>query len=232
MARSIFLLSFLFAFITTLAFAVPAPEPKRHGAKVSGLGVPVSNAQASNIISNRYIVVYNNNATDDMVAMHQDLVMKKLRMRDVNTRGLDGRKLSTKMDAFSMSGWRGMSLEAEDAMALELAACSEVAYVEADTIVKTSALVQQSTAPLGLKRISHAAVGTGNAYVFDNSSGAGIVAYVVDTGIRTTHSVCLPHNLCLNFANWEKEFSGRATFAANFVNSNVSSISSRVLRHC
>jgi hypothetical protein len=98
--------------------------------------------------------------------------------------------LSSKMDAFSMSGWRGMSLEAEDAMMLDIAACSDVAYVEADTIVKTSALVQQSTAPAGLRRISHAELGAGTAYVFDNSSGAGIVAYVVDTGIRTTHSVC------------------------------------------
>lgn len=195
------LLCALFAF----AFAAPSPHPKRHGAKAYGIGVPISNVQATNVISNRYIVVYNANATDNMVDMHQALVATKIKKRDVNTKALDGRTLSTVMEPFSISGWRGMSLDSEDALMLEIAACSEVAYVEADTIVKTNALVQQSTATAGLKRISHSAAGTGSAYVFDNSSGAGIVAYVVDTGIRTTHS----------------EFAGRATFGANFVNSNV-----------
>jgi len=64
----------------------------------------------------------------------------------------------------------------------------QVNYVEADTIVKTNALIQQTNAPAGLDRISHKAVGA-NSYVFDNSAGAGITAYIVDTGIRTTHSV-------------------------------------------
>lgn len=203
MARRLFLISFLFAIIT-FTFAIPSHRGNQNLTKVNGLGVPVSNAQASNIISNRYIVVYNNNATDEMVEMHQASVMTALRKRNINTRGLDGRTLSPVMEAFSMSGWRGMSLEAEDKMMIEIAACTDVAYVEADTIVKVNALVQQSTAPAGLKRISHAAAGTGTAYVFDNSSSADIIAYVVDTGIRTTHS----------------EFAGRATFGANFVNTN------------
>lgn len=64
----------------------------------------------------------------------------------------------------------------------------QVNYVEADTIVKTNTLVQQTNAPAGLDRISHKAVGA-SSYVFDNSAGTGITAYVVDTGIRTTHSV-------------------------------------------
>jgi hypothetical protein len=53
--------------------------------------------------------------------------------------------------------------------------------------VKT-ALVQQQTAPAGLVRISHTTAG-GAGYIYDNSSGAGITAYVIDTGIRLTHSV-------------------------------------------
>lgn len=204
----LFVISLLCALFTfVFAAPSPAPFPRSHGAKVSGIGVPVSNAEATNIISNRYIVVYNANATDDMVSMHMTTVKRGIAKRDVNARALDGRTLSTTMNAFSLSGWRGMSLDAEDAMILEIAACPEVSYVEADTIVKTNTLVQQSSATAGLKRISHSAVGTGSAYVFDNSSGAGIVAYVVDTGIRTTHT----------------EFAGRATFGANFVNTNVGS---------
>ena len=81
-----------------------------------------------------------------------------------------------------------MSLEAEDSMILEIASATEVAYVEADTVVKTGALVSQASAPAGLRRISHAAAGSAG-YVYDNSSGGGIVAYVVDTGIKLTHTV-------------------------------------------
>jgi hypothetical protein len=164
------------------------PTPGRHGAKVSGIGVPVSNEKAKNIISNRYIVVYNNNASDSAVETHQASVMTALRKRNLIARGKEGRMLSSKMDAFSMSGWRGMSLEAEDSMILEIASATEVAYVEADTVVKTGALVSQASAPAGLRRISHAAAG-GAGYVYDNSSGGGIVAYVVDTGIKLTHAV-------------------------------------------
>jgi len=78
----------------------------RHGANVNGLEVPVSNTAASNVIPNRYIVVYNSNATDEAVKLHQASVMTTMRKR-----GLD---FSSKMNTFSMAGWRGMSMEAED----------------------------------------------------------------------------------------------------------------------
>ncbi|PMD37079.1 putative subtilisin-like protease, partial [Hyaloscypha variabilis F] len=198
--------SFTVLFCISAAFNTlvqATPTPGRHGVKVNGIGVPVSNTDAKNIISNRYIVVYNNNATDDAVFTHQASVMTALRKRNLIARGKDGKALATKMDAFSMSGWRGMSLEAEDSMILEIASATEVAYVEADTVVKAGALVSQASAPAGLRRISHAAVG-GTGYVYDNSSGSGIVADIVDTGIKLTHT----------------EFAGRATWGANFVNSN------------
>jgi hypothetical protein len=71
---------------------------------------------------------------------------------------------------------------------MEIASATEVAYVEADTVVKTGAFVSQASAPAGLRRISHAAAGN-TGYIYDNSSGSGIVAYVVDTGIKLTHTV-------------------------------------------
>ena len=117
-SKFIFFVAFLAAFC---AIVYSSPTKGRHGAQVSGIGVPVSNAKANNVISNRYIVVYNNNATDDAVETHQASVMSALRKRSLSARSIDGRTLSPKMDAFSMSGWRGMSLEAEDDMMLEIA---------------------------------------------------------------------------------------------------------------
>jgi hypothetical protein len=183
-----FFISISAAFLTFIQLIQATPTPGRHGAKVTGIGVPVSNPNAKNIASNRYIVVYNNNASDSAVETHQASVMSSLRKRSIYARTKGGKSLSTKMDVFSMSGWRGMSLEAEDSMILEIASATEVAYVEADTIVKTNALVNQASAPAGLRRISHATSGS-TGYVYDNSSGRGIVAYIVDTSIKLTHSV-------------------------------------------
>jgi len=64
-----------------------------------------------------------------------------------------------------------------------------------------SALLSQTNAPPGLARISHKEAGN-STYVFDSTAGAGITAYIVDTGVLVTHS----------------EFEGRATFGGNFAN--------------
>ncbi|TVY51756.1 Subtilisin-like protease 2 [Lachnellula cervina] len=168
----------------------------------TGTGVPVSNTEASNVIPNKYIVVYNTNATDAAIQTHQASILSALRKRSLLSRAAHGRgALPVSMDAFAVGAWRGMSLEAEDDMMAEISNSHMVSYIEADTIVRTSSFIQQATAPTGLNRLSHTAVG-GASYVFDDSAGVGITAFVVDTGIRISHS----------------EFGGRATFAANFVN--------------
>lgn len=46
----------------------------------------------------------------------------------------------------------------------------------------------ETEAPWGLARISHKAKG-GSSYVYDESAGAGVCAYIIDTGIYVAHSV-------------------------------------------
>lgn len=122
------LLLCVFAFIT-LVTCVPQPSPiprDRHGKNVNGLGVPVSNTAATNVIEGRYIVVYNSNATDDEVETHQTSVMTSLRRRSLAKRTLKGKVLSNTMNTFSMMGWRGFSLEADDGMINDIASSSMV----------------------------------------------------------------------------------------------------------
>ncbi|CCU77303.1 alkaline protease [Blumeria hordei DH14] len=201
--------SFCYCVITLylFSFAYSAPPlfsaPANPSSIVNGLGLPISNldAPAEDMIANRYIVVYSKDATDDAVESHQSTIKTALKKRSLNATSIDGRQLSPMMHTFKMGGWRGMCLDAEDAMIIEIESASEVSYVEADTQVGFLELTEQIEAPIGLVRLSHALKSESKEYVFDNASdGAGIVGYVIDTGIRASH-----------------EFGGRATMKANFI---------------
>ncbi|PNY28538.1 Alkaline protease 1 [Tolypocladium capitatum] len=186
----------LFFFLAPLVAALPS-----HVVRRADGNIPIVNAGAEDLINNRYIVVYNSTFGDAAIDAKQALFTAAVNKRNLGKRGLDGNPLSTNVQTFKMSQWRAMALDADDATILDISSAEEVAYIEADHWVTTSATVVQTNAPPGLNRLSHGKAGA-QGYVFDDSAGAGITAYVVDTGVRVTHS----------------EFEGRATFAANFVN--------------
>jgi subtilisin family serine protease len=76
-----------------------------------------------------------------------------------------------------------VEMSPEDAEALSLD--FRVAYVEEDGIVTADAT--QSNPPWGLDRIDQRNRPLNAIYTF-NHTGAGVFAYVIDTGIRTTHT--------------------------------------------
>ncbi|KAI1642715.1 subtilisin-like protein [Daldinia loculata] len=161
----------------------------------------VSNPGAKDIVPNSYIVVYHKNYTDDEIDQHQASVKVAVKKRNLNKRGLAGQLLSTRVRTFAMSGWRAMALDSDDLMMSEMNNLSMVKYVEANTYVKSSRLVNQGNAPTGLTRLSHAKA-AGQGYVFDDAAaGEGITAYIVDTGIMVTH----------------EDFQGRAVMGFNAV---------------
>ncbi|KAI8873055.1 subtilisin-like protein, partial [Ramicandelaber brevisporus] len=94
---------------------------------------------------------------------------------------------------------RGYAGKFDDAMLAKIRADPDVEYVELDGIVKIND--QQSGAPWGLGRVSSRnKVSNPATYFYDGNAGAGVKIFVVDTGIRTTHS----------------DLGGRATWGANF----------------
>jgi subtilisin family serine protease len=171
-------------------------------------GVRMMNADAANAIDGSYIVVYKKNCTVDEVQAHALEIMNFVKKRNVGKRALDGRQLSTSVRTWTMSSLKAVHFETADFSAMNLGANSMIDYVEPDMKVTTLALQSQTNAPSGLVRLSHAETSgnsTAQGYVFDDSAGQGITAYIVDTGIRTTH----------------EEYQGRATVEFNAVNNNV-----------
>ncbi len=71
----------------------------------------------------------------------------------------------------------------EEAVA-ELAQSEDVAFIEPDTVVTTQAT--QPNAPWGLDRIDQRDRPLSSSYVY-NVTGAGVHAYIIDTGVLSTH---------------------------------------------
>jgi aqualysin 1 len=127
-------------------------------------------------VPGRYIVVLEASAAGDERQVADELVPA--------ARG--------RVDAVFRHALRGFAAEMAEADARALAADPRVKYVEEDGEVSISGA--QPSAPWGLDRVDQETLPLNQTYTY-NSAGAGVNAYIIDTGVRITHG----------------EFAGRAT---------------------
>ncbi|KAI0517107.1 subtilase [Xylaria bambusicola] len=195
------LLAGLLALAPLGALAGPLRNFGTAAGSVPDVSAFISNPEAKNIVPNSYIVVYNSTFSKEDIDAQEESIRATVAKRNLNKRGTIGQVLSSSIRSFAMpSGWRAMAMEGDDAMVAEINAMDMVEYVEANQYVQALDLVAQANAPPGLVRLSNANT-NGRSYVFDDSAGKGITAYVVDTGILTTH----------------EEFQGRASMEFNAI---------------
>jgi len=149
--------------------------------------------KSANAIPNKYIVVLN----DDVVSRTATVNVRRAQVSAVadNFAQLHGGKVGFVYE----SALVGFSIELpNEAAALAISRSPRVKYVEEDArgrVVET-----QPNPPWGLDRIDQEGTAPSFEYVY-NATGAGVSAYVLDTGIRATHG----------------DFGGRASIAADFV---------------
>ncbi|WP_030751725.1 S8 family peptidase [Streptomyces griseus] len=80
----------------------------------------------------------------------------------------------------------GYTVTLDAAAARRLAADPAVATVEQNQVVRADAT--QPNAPWGLDRIDQADLPLSGTYTYPDSAGAGVTAYVIDTGVRVSHA--------------------------------------------
>lgn len=138
---------------------------------------PLLGTEAQNVLAGRYIVVLK----DTVSERQADGVVQIAR----SSGGQVGFRYSAALKGFAAS---------LPAAALEgLRRNPNVAYIEADQVITIDAT--QSNPTWGLDRIDQRALPLSKSYTY-NFTGAGVTAYIVDTGINYAHS----------------EFGGRASF--------------------
>jgi subtilisin family serine protease len=133
---------------------------------------------SARIIENEYIVVLRDDADVDLGA------------RAARERG--GRVVAEWMHAL-----KGYAVQGPPDLIVALRTDPNVQYVE--QVQEYSVDGTQSNATWGLDRIDQDNLPLNSTYTYSNT-GAGVRAYIIDTGIRTAHS----------------EFGGRATFGVNY----------------
>ena len=131
--------------------------------------------KSANKIENRYIVVL-----DDEVVGEKGLFSIAPYVASELANSHRGKLKEVYQNAIN-----GFAVEMTEADAEALSQDFRVAYVEEDSIVTIDAT--QSNPPWGLDRIDQRSRPLSATYTY-NFTGAGVRAYVIDTGIRTTHN--------------------------------------------
>ncbi|KAF5722007.1 alkaline protease 1 [Fusarium mundagurra] len=170
---------------------------------------PIKNSDISAdiVVPNKYIVTYRAGTDSAEREAHEGIITKKAKQK--NKKGV--------VDTISIGNYQGYVVEIPKSELQDITKSKLVQYVELDSIVNTThvaadhghlekrAYTTQANAPWGLARISKKAADNtgsfGSSYYYDGTAGTGVRVYVIDTGIRTTHT----------------EFGGRAVWGANFI---------------
>jgi aqualysin 1 len=142
-------------------------------------------------IPGRYIVVFNEDAAGGKTAGDHAAALHRAQELMRGTNALP--------EFVYAAALRGFSARMSEGEAMMLSRNPRVAFVEEDSIV--DALVTQTGATWGLDRIDQRNRPLSGTYTY-TSVGAGVNAYIIDTGIHTTHA----------------QFGGRAVAAFTAIN--------------
>ncbi|MGJ8664481.1 MAG: S8 family peptidase [Marinicella sp.] len=177
-------------------------------------------------VPNQYIVVFKDAAVISAATSLMDANMSaaEARAQVVREMGIDmatkGRGEMVRTYSTAINGMVLVS-QKENAV-LRLLSDPRVDYIEADQVVRLNAT--QTNATWGLDRIDQANLPLNNTYNYD-FDGTGVNAYVVDTGVRITHSQFGSRGrsgyTAINDGNGTNDCQGHGTHVAGTIGSST-----------
>jgi subtilisin family serine protease len=136
-------------------------------------------AQPARIIPGQYIVVYKDNPA--VLSALKSLQAGRVSLQSLQSLGLEAG--STVQHVYT-SALLGVAANLSDGAVAALKQDPRVDFVEADQWMESS--TTQSPATWGLDRIDQRDLPLSNTYSY-TATGSGVRAYIIDTGIRTSH---------------------------------------------
>jgi subtilisin family serine protease len=137
----------------------------------------ILNANSPNAVPGSYIVVLKDSAVGGRAGTQEAAVASTAKSLADRFGGTLGHVYGAALNGFEA--------RLSEQAAKRLAAHPSVAYVEQNQTVQATAT--QTSPPWGLDRIDQRSRPLSGTYSY-TSTGAGVTAYIIDTGIRTTHS--------------------------------------------
>jgi subtilisin family serine protease len=134
---------------------------------------PLIGATAATAIRDQYIVVFEPSTSTNELLAAKDLA----------------RSQGAKIGFTYTAALRGFSVTAPPQTVDKLRAIAGVSYIEADSVY--SASIIQTGAPTGLDRIDRRLLPLNTFFTYSHT-GTGVHAYVIDSGIRDTHTELFP----------------------------------------
>lgn len=172
--------------------------------------VETSSRRTGDVIPGRFIVQLAPGVSSETIEAHHHQIRRMLRRKRSED---DGDVPAGVGRVFSVGDFYSYSAGLDDLMAADIARLPDVLSVEPDVVIRLEpsdpeaapndahdrrALVIQRRSGWHLGDISHTEAGN-YSYVFDDKAGEGNTVYIVDTGIRSSHS----------------DFGGRVRFGIN-----------------
>ncbi|MFD3539478.1 S8 family peptidase [Streptomyces sp. NPDC058662] len=171
--------------VVALALGAAASFPA--SAADSGAQGVIENAGAAGSISGSYIVTLKDSAA-----------------RSTSDSGKAvAKRYGAKIDKTYSAALNGYSVEVSEAQAKKLAADPAVKSVAQNRVFTVDA-TQPNPPSWGLDRIDQRALPLNQSYTYPDKAGEGVTAYIIDTGVRITHS----------------DFGGRASYGFDAVDND------------